>query len=475
MNFRFRLMLAGALAFAAAGCAASAGGTGGGGTPTAQGMRPVNNNQTREAEKSLNLAIASKSPTFFQAALDSANSAITLNPDNPLGHLIAGQALLGLNRPREAAAALAKAEELRPAYVPELEPIREEAWINQYTLAQPLLDSGDYLEAAEVLEAGNLLYRKRPEIMIVLGQIYAQDNQAEKAVEHLRRADSLITARLPELDSTMAASWTDQRADIPVAIAQAYISAGRFDEAAGSLRDLLATDPDNVMYARNLASIYAQGEQPDSAAVVYDRLFRRTDLSPADLYDIGIGYYSMDMYPKAVDAFKRVVDIAPKDHDAIEMWARTIQLGQIEARADGTEPTPAELAELARVAEQWVALEPNSQIGMLILAQTFNNANNEARTVEIIEKMDVMSVSTSDLQLRRNPAGGATVNGVLENLKADPGTAVTLTFTFYDAAGNAIGTQSTRVNTADAQAKTPFSVQFGSDRQVDGYGYTLGM
>src|SRR6185503_6575544 len=127
----------------------------------------------------------------------------------------------------------------------------------------------------------------------VLGQIYAQENQPDKAIAHLKAADELITTRLPEVDSAMAAGWKEQQVEIPVTIAQAYISAKRYDEASAALRSLVEANPNNTLYARNLANIYAQSEKPDSAAAVYGRLMQRSDLSPSDYYQIGIGLYTM--------------------------------------------------------------------------------------------------------------------------------------------------------------------------------------
>src|SRR5688500_3025689 len=271
MNPRIRMILAAAAALIAVGSAAPVQAQN-----LAQGERPRENKMTREAQKQLGLAAAAATPEaaapYYQVALDSANSAIRENAKNPLGHRLAAEALIGLNRLEEAGTALAMAEQLRPIYVLETEGIRERAWIDQYNRAQPLLTAGDYLAAAEVLEGANAMYRQRPEIMIVLGQIYAQENQPDRAIAHLQRADSLIKAKLPELDSANAEMWRQNGADIPVTIAQAYISAKRFDEASAALKVLVDANPTNMMYARSLANIYAQSEKPDSAMNVYMRL-----------------------------------------------------------------------------------------------------------------------------------------------------------------------------------------------------------
>jgi tetratricopeptide (TPR) repeat protein len=304
----------------------------------------------------------------------------------------------------------------------------------------------------------------------VLGQIYVQENQPDRAIANLREADELITRRAPEVDSAMAAEWRVQQADIPVQIAQALIAAERFDEAAVELRALVAANPDNILYASNLATIYVQSNQPDLAAGVYEQLLRRTDLQAGDIYNIGVGYYQLQRYADAARAFQRGSSMATKDRDALEMWVRSIQ---IQHQRDSTLATPASVRELIGAGERWVALDPNARIGYAILTQAVYKSGDEAKTAELLEKSGALKVGVADLVMQRSPNGGAVIVGDIENLT------VTLNFTFYNAQGNAIGTQSTQVNTGamgssgNPGARTPFRVTFTSDAQVDGYSYTL--
>jgi tetratricopeptide (TPR) repeat protein len=482
MRFRLGFMLASVLAVSAAGCAGGGGGGGGGGAPSPQGARIRETSETNAAERALNLAMVAgpeAGAPQYETALSSSRAAIAADSMNPLGYKLAGQALIGLGRLQEAAEMLDQAEALRPAYLgEETEGIRETAWIDAYQKAEPLLTSGDYLGAAEILEGANAIYKQRPEIMIVLGQIYVQENQPDRAITYLREADAMITRRAadPALDTAMVREWRTQQADIPVQIAQALIAAERFDEAAVELRALVAANPDNILYASNLATIYVQSNQPDSASAAYQRLLQRRDLSPGDLYNIGIGYYQLQRYADAARVFQRAATESTKDRDALEMWVRSIQ---IQHSRDSTTATPASLQELIGAGERWLALDPNARIGYAILTQAVFKTGNEARTQELLDKTQALKVATAELQMQRNPAGGATVVGDIENLTADPGTRVTLTFTFYNKAGNAIGTQTVTAQTGAAGtggnpgARTPIRVTFTSDQQVDGYSYTL--
>src|SRR5262245_10595585 len=112
MNRTLRLMLAAAVAFTVAGSATPL--TAQRGQSLAQGERPRDTKQTKEAQKQLELAAAAASPEaaapMYQTALDSANSAIRENAKNPLGHRLAAEALIGLGKLEESTAAPAPAQ-----------------------------------------------------------------------------------------------------------------------------------------------------------------------------------------------------------------------------------------------------------------------------------------------------------------------------------------------------------------------------
>ena len=466
MKNRLRLSLSAALAFVAVSAA----------SPVHAQAKPQDNKQTKQAKKQLDLAEAGlvdadKATALYTEALDSANVAITAKADNPLPHLLAGRALVGLKRYSEADAALDKAEGLRKEYKGEIDPIREGAWFERYQTAQPLLESGDYKGAAEVLEGANAIYQERPEIMVVLGQIYVQESQPDLAIERLKQADVLINTKAAGVDTSMARQWKEMQVEIPVTIAQAYITAKRYDEAAVSLEQLVKQNPDNKLYETNLASIYIEGKKPDLAKGVYARLAARSDLTPVDAYNIGIGYYQLEDYRTAADMFKKDWQMASKDRDALEMWTRSLVLA---ATRGGSNATEAQLQELVTSAQAWIAVEPTARIGLTLLTKALNDLNKTTEANDVFAKASAMKVALSDLQLARNPAGGASVAGDLDNLSLDQGKPVNVVFTFYDKAGTALGEKAVTVITGLKETgKTPVSVTFTSDKQVDGYSYTL--
>jgi len=473
MKIRHGLVLALALTFGLAGCAGG-GGAGSSAAPTAvvpgaetlrQGERPRQNEETRAAQRALDEAEGTgdeaQARTLYGEALSSAQAAIAADSTNPLPYLQAGMASLGLEEYQQASGFLDRAEELRPIYQFETQGIRERAWLDLYQKAAPLVNQGEYEEAAAIFEDANAIYDERPEVMITLGQIYAQLRQHDKALENFDRAMAIVndSAAAEGLDEETLASWREAVEGIPLTRASVLADAGRFEEAAAAFRELYEADPTDVSLARNLAGVLVQMGDTDGAFRVYDDLMNRPGLDAADYYNIGVGFYQGSDYERAATAFGKAAAASPMDRDAIEMWARSLQIDSA-------------FAQVPAAAERWIALDPNNQNAKLILAQAVNSAGDDARAGQLISEIEALDVIVNDLQLSRS-SGGATVYGNVTNKKLSPGASVTFDFTFYDAGGTQIGTASQTVTVGEVDAPVDFEVSFQSQTPVGGYGYKL--
>lgn len=474
MKIRFGLVLTAAMGVSLAACAGGTstgasspspaiGGTGG--QMLQQGERPRQNEDTRAAQRALEQAERTEgeaeSQAFFLQALTAAESGMTADPTNPLSYLQAGTAAIGLGRYEDADRFLSRAEELRPIYMLETEGMRERAWLDLYQEAAPLVNSAEYEAAAEIFEQANFIYDQRPEIMLTLGQIYAQLREHDKALENLDRAVAVIND--PELrmdmDSATVAEWEEQAASVPELKAAVLADAGRFEEAVSLFEQLVQANPENLLYRRNLAAILIQTGNQERAFEVYEDIMDRPDLGNQDFYAIGVGFYQGSAYDRAAFAFKSAADRAPKDRDALEMWARSLQIDSL-------------YAEVPAAAERWIALDPNNPNAFLILAQAVNQLGDDAQAGELIRRIEAMTVTVNDLQMIRTE-DGARVTGSVINKTLTPGAQVMLGFTFYDAAGNSIGTQAASVTLGQPDMAEMFDVVFTSSQPVEGYGYTV--
>lgn len=493
MNIRFGLILAVTTLVALGGCA-SGGGGGGAAAPTseapllegeelAQGERPRENEfteaaaehleQAREAEEGGDGAAAR---THFQQAVDAAQQAITMDERNPLPYFQAALAHLGLENYGEAAEAFDRAEELRPIYRLETEGVRERAWLDLYEQAAPMVNEGRFEDALPVLQGANEIYKNRPEVMVVLGQVQAVLGEYEAAAQNLQAAIDLINSeRIEEMDEETRRQWREQAAQLPTIIANTYLQAGAYARAAEVIEGLLEQNPDDPELMKNLATAYVEMERPDTAQALYQKLLGNPALDAADSYQIGIGLYRMEDWSGASQAFENTVEAAPRDRDALEMLTRTLQT-LIEERldADSTATVPTEdLEQLQEVAQQWTELDPNSQVAHVILAQTANRLGNIEQAREMVSRVEQMDVLVQNLTLRKSPSGGAQLTGSVANNGLEAGSTATINVTFYDGMGNPIGTESATVQLPEEGQSQVFRVQFVSEQQVMGYGYEV--
>lgn len=492
MRPRSRIVLASMLALVAGACA-SAGGTAGGGggaaaaaggRPAAQGPQlaegesPVQNSNTREAEKQLGIALIQQgdaSRAAYTAAAASAERAIAGDVRNPLGWKQAGQAYIGLKQYAKADSALDRAEELRPVYKLEIDPIREQAWIEIYREGAALLDANRYAEVVPVYEQANVIFDKRPEIMALLGQVHLQLGNTDPAITNLKNALAIIQSdRINEMDSATAVQWRATAEEIPPVLAQAYISGQRFQEAVGTIRPMLDEDPSNADYARTLASIYAQMNQMDSVRAVYQRMERAAagNLTAYDYQVIGLGYYELEDYQSAANSLESALRIAPKDRDAAEWRARSLFYL---VQDQGTAATRETLQALADAAQLWIDLDPANAVTYTMLAQALNqmSSGQDPKIAQSIQAAEALKVEVDNLQMRRERAGGATVVGDVTNKSGTAGSMVTIRFTFYGVGGAVLGTQDAQVRLGAANAAAPLDVKYESTSQVDGYTYVV--
>jgi tetratricopeptide (TPR) repeat protein len=446
---------------------AAAGPTGSGANLLAQGARPRETDNTDAAEEALeaayealdaqNTAVAEQQ---FQAALTAAQAAITEDPGNPLAYRLAGEAALGAEDYTQAGEYLDRAVEMRPVYDLELAPVRENAYINLYSEAIPLLQASQFMEAAEILEDANAIFPLRPEAMITLAQIYAQERMHDQSIEKIDQTRAFLNSeRMAEVDSATAAQWRSDAGNLLLMRGQVLADAGRFEEAIATYRELSAEEPDNIAVQQDIAAILMTMGREDEAIAEYQRLLSRPGLSAQDYYRIGVGFYNNEDYERAAQAFERAATASPRDRDAIEMWARSLHLDSA-------------FAAVGPVADRWIELDPSSQIALSVYAQATNNAGDPQRAAEIMRRVEELVVTVDDLEMRR---GGTTavVNGSVANRSLNPGDRVTLTFTFYNTQGQALGTATHQATLAAVGEKQVFQVEYTAAQDIAGYSYEV--
>jgi tetratricopeptide (TPR) repeat protein len=471
MKIRYGLVSVMAIGLGLFGCASGGGGAVGssdvmssvGGSGA--GVSPRNTDFTRVAENAIEAAEDAASDAeargHYDQAVGAAQSAITEDSQNPLAHRLAGVASMGLDDYVGASGHFDQAQDLRPLYEFDLVGIREAAWLDLYQEATPYVQSGDYATAATHFENANVIYSGRPEVMITLGKIYAQLREHDKAVENFDAALAFMRSDVvATMDSVTVEGWREQMADLPMLRAQVLADAGRFEDAVGTYRHMSAANPDDIDLKRGLAAILLKMGNRSEATQIYDDMVTMPGLMAADFFAIGVGFYQGSDYARSAAAFEGAATASVNDRDAIEMWARSLQLDSM-------------WTELPPVTERWVDLDPNSQNAYLIMAQSANQNGDAERTQMAIQAVDGLEVTVNDLQLSRLGNGGAAVSGSLANKTLEPGARVSLRFTFYANDGTPIGSVTEAVSAGMIDMGQVFQIQFDSAEPVSGYGYEI--
>jgi len=478
------LLLAGTVAFIAAGCASGGGGGPATPRPTTTGPSPSiaegeaerEDQFTRAAQDFLDdgfgreaIGQQVEADNFFEQAVAQARQAVAADPTNPRAQIILGEAAIATGNFAEGGDAYARALDLRPAYVDETRATREQAWLELYQEGVPFINAGDYPAVIEIYAAADQIYDERPEIKIILGQLLAQEGEYDRAIEVMEEARGIIESpRIEEVDSATAVGWLESADDIDPTIAQSLLQGDRFADAIPVLQTLVDREPDNLQYVFSLATSYQETGQDDSAIALYNEVAERPGLEASEYVELGIGLYQLEEFVDAAAAFGQAAEAAPNDRDALELGVNSLQLAYV--GNDTAEASPDETAMWVDLAQRWIDLDPNNPQAYTALAQGLIRTGDQSRNAELLNAAEALDVQVRNLRMTRTRSG-ATVVGTVTAPGDDAPSEATVTFTFYDANGIALGTETTTVSFAGGSAGLNISFE---GEGVEGYGYEIG-
>lgn len=490
MNTRVAFALPLVLALGAGACASAGGGAAGGGTGGAAraaeeerqfppGTEPTDNLWTRSA--ALYLARASQNPrpqekrSLYEQALNSALEGIQKDPGNPKVWYMAGQAYIGLEDYVGADSALDKAEEIYPRYVLDTGDVRERAWIQAYNRGIGRLQQGDQDGAVELFKKAALIYQGRPEAVLNLAATYANRGESEAAIEAYREAlEILHTADTTGLDASTKEQWAEQEEIATFNLAQLLARESRYQEAADAYRDYLTREPDNITAKTNLAVALVNLEQRDAAMEIYNELLSRTDLKEQDYFIVGVGLFRVEAYDRSAQAFRKALELNPYNRDARYNLAQAlyqIAAGMEPKTAQDSASWKAAWGAVVPEARRLVECDPYNRNGLALLAHGLARSGEEQEAVKILEQHRDLPFSIESLDFRPGEQGGATLHAQLLNLALEPGTPVTLEFTFLGADGQALGAKQATVQAPAKDQETALEVVIESTQPVAGYCY----
>jgi tetratricopeptide (TPR) repeat protein len=390
---------------------------------------------TKEAEKFIGLAMmqgdAAAKQEQYRQALVALEEAFTSEADNAKVWYIAGQAYAGLNDFAKADEAFDKAVELHPEYEAELEGEREAAWLAGFETGVALMDAQNFDSALVVLQASHDLYPHRPEGLLNIGSIYANQGETDRAVEAFEQA--VAAARGPHLE--------------------------KLDE---------------------------------EGKAQWERFAQMAELNIAQMTGAkGVELFEAEDYVAAAAAFEQAAEVNPYSRDylfnivqANYALAANLQEQRDSAAAPGTAPQDQQLMQLYEGLRSQIAkvreFDPNNENLLAILAQAERrhgelSGNAEAgqqAALAVLQQLETMSVEVQNLIVTPGETE-ATIEGTIKNRKLAAGTPVTLQITLLDSQGQSIGEAQAQATAPEAEATVPFTTTVPVTGQIAGWKYVV--
>jgi tetratricopeptide (TPR) repeat protein len=392
---------------------------------------------TREASKYVGIAMTrsdqAQKTEMYRQAMTHLREGMERDADNAKIWLLAGSVHAALGELREADEAFRKAMQMHPAYADEIAGEREAAWIEAFNAGIEKMDAKDYAEAIRLMEGAQLIYTERPEALMNLGALYANQNQPEKALQAFEQAMEVAHGPLYEkLDEEQKAAWD-------------------------KYRDLARL---------NVAQMAAS---------------------------VGVDAFQANDYAKAEEQFRRATELNTHSRDywfnyVQAIWAQTSALEDgLEAGGtaaeDAKQKLPALYDRVEKAAQRTREADPNSEILYLIEARVNRVRGDIASTpaakdaghqaaLKVLEAHDRLPVTLDNIQIYSD-GDGIVINGDMKNRKAAEGAPVRVTFTLLGLDGQTIGEETVTVNAPAAEAKVEFKGRATANGELAGWRYTV--
>lgn len=440
--------------------------------------RPSEGRYSAKAQEYVERARDEKDPQdrqgFYNFAIRQLKEGIEAEPENPRYYMMAGQIWLDVGDYVAADSLWVRASCLWEPYATTIDGLRRVAWSEAIEQANKLLNGGDETAAAEWYKKAFAIYDREPHPIFQVANYYVQTAQTTEddslAQAYLHEAASAFRESLAATDRSETLSEEERREFDWAAstnLGQILAFQGKLLESAKVYGSYLEEYTDDVEARARLASSLARRvvQLRDSAAAmqdsaesadllseaeslvpevrdVYDHLLGMgdADLEPDRYEEMGIGLHELGSYELAAMAFSRALAQEPYRAESLEYLAHALYQAE---RYDS----------LLVVAQKLVDRYPNNVDFLALLAHAYRGTEQPEKALEVLEGREALPFHLSSVALR----GGA-VFGQVENVKLEPGTPIRVDFTFYDGAGNAVGTARLEVNAPAPEESSSFRV-----------------
>ena len=221
-------------------------------SPSASEESPTLSQQVHKQLMEAQTLLEKKQYTKAVAVLQTVAVQKTLTPyETAIAQQTLGHAYVAIDKLDDAASAF-RASLASQGFAP------QQARGVEYNLAQILIGAERYAEGAKVLEAWlaqerELKQEPKPEIFVLLAQVYAQLKRHPDVERHIRQA---------------IRHTSEMREDWYRLLLVAYFEQNKFQQAAAVLKQLVAQLPDTKTYWLQLSQVYHQTKKEPQAAAV---------------------------------------------------------------------------------------------------------------------------------------------------------------------------------------------------------------
>lgn len=460
--------------------------------------RPSNNMHTRSADVYLGQAgkarVSTERRELYEKALTAALEGVRQDAGNPKPWFQAGTAYFHLEDFTGADTMFARAQQIYPDYSTEIEPLRLNAWIEQYNRGVQALQQNDHDAAVAALELAARLYDGRPEALVTLGSLYAERGDAARAERTY--IDALAILRSPRrgaLNPADLQAWQEDEVGVSLRLANLLVEQERFADAEKVYRDLIAAQPDNLSARANLAVVLSRSGQVDAAAAMYREILARQDVGEVTLFNIGVGLFRAEEYEQSAEAFRRAATVNPQSHDALYNLGQALlalagaaQRGVEDATDTRRQQLAAELKrlgeELLGTTERLLQLDPTNRNVLMMKAQAQRTLGEveggtaaeewSRRVLATLEQHKDLPFEVADITVN---TGGSEVQvgGRVVNLSAAQGSALRFRFSVIDAAGRELSGEDVAVTAPATSESARFNLRLPAPDGAAGWKYSI--
>lgn len=262
-------------------------------TASAEEKKEINAEIKRNEENFTAAQWVDKSYNFsmsgdYNKAIECANKAIQLNPENDKAWNNLGAAYYYLKNYNKAIEYANKASQLNPK--------NDSAWNN---LGNAYSSLGDYNKAIEYLNKAIQLNSKNASAWNNLGLTYYSLGDYNKTIEYCNKAIQLN----PKNDS----AWNN--------LGFAYKNLGNYDKSIEYLNKAIQLNPKSYSALNNLGWVYNELGDYNKAIEYLNKAIQLNPKNDMAWNNLGVAYYYLKNYNKALDCFNKAVELNPNDAD----------------------------------------------------------------------------------------------------------------------------------------------------------------